>query len=86
VIDGQKKLTDEDLEPGDTREVFSPLDWCLAAGCGCGGCLDPTGCSNAVSQGCLGCLHSCLARLGCSVLVMVGFLALGVFLVTKLNS
>jgi hypothetical protein len=68
----------EDLEPGDKTEQFSPFDWCLAGGCGCGGCVDPTGCMDAAGQGCLGCLDMCLGRLGCGVLV-VGLLILGIF-------
>jgi hypothetical protein len=85
VTDGRKKITEEDLEPGDQKEVFSPLDWCLAAGCGCGGCLDPTGCSNAVSQGCLGCLHRILVHLGCSIFAVAGLIALGVFIFTRFH-
>jgi hypothetical protein len=60
----------DDLEPGDRKEDFSPVDWCLAAGCGCGGCMDPTGCSNALGQGCLGLLDVCLAHLGCGVIAI----------------
>lgn len=67
--DKEKEILDG-LEPGKRDEVFNPFDWCLAGGCGCGGCLDPTGCLDAASQGCLGCLDACLARLGCGVLVI----------------
>jgi len=69
----------DDLEPGDRDEEFSPVDWCLAAGCGCGGCLDPTGCLDAMSQGCMGCLEGCLAQIGCSVLIL-GLLGWGLIL------
>lgn len=64
----------DDLEPGDSSEEFSPLDWCLVAGCGCGGCLDPIGCLDAASQGCLGCFEACLAKIGCGALVLGGLI------------
>ena len=85
MADSDENINLDDLEPGDRDEEFSPIDWCLAAGCGCGGCLDPTGCLDAMSQGCLGCLESCLARLGCSVLVL-GLLGLGVFALISSSS
>jgi len=68
--DKHEEFTPEDLEPGDRSEKHSPFDWCLAAGCGCGGCLDPTGCMDAMSQGCLGCLEGCLGQIGCGMLVI----------------
>ncbi len=71
MIDKDDDINMDDLEPGDRDEEFSPLDWCLAAGCGCGGCLDPTGCLDAMSQGCLGCLDTCLGRIGCSMFVVL---------------
>ncbi|HEX9746658.1 MAG TPA: hypothetical protein VGB30_14670 [bacterium] len=73
---GEKNPLD-DLEPGDRDEEFNPFDWCLAAGCGCGGCLDPTGCLDAMSQGCLGCLDSCLTRLGCGTIVLAVLIGIG---------
>jgi hypothetical protein len=76
------RITLEDLEPGDRKEEFSPIDWCLAAGCGCGGCLDPTGCLNALSQGCLGCLEACLGRIGCGVLVIGAIVWLMIVFIT----
>ena len=71
MADEKERATDENLEPEDRSETFSGIDWCLAMTCGCGACLDPTGCFDALSQGCLGCLHSCLSRLGCGVLSAV---------------
>ncbi len=73
-----EKYDISDLEPGDSTEQFNPIDWCLAAGCGCGGCMDPTGCIDAASQGCLGCLDMCLGRLGCGVFV-IGLIGWGIF-------
>jgi len=81
--DDKRNLDSQDLEPGDREETFSPLDWCLAAGCGCGGCLDPTGCLDAMSQGCIGCLHACLVKLGCSVIVLAGLIFLAVAVISS---
>jgi hypothetical protein len=76
--DKHSEFTPEDLEPGDRSESYSPFDWCLAAGCGCGGCLDPTGCMDAMSQGCLGCLEGCLGSIGCGV-IAIGILLIVAF-------
>lgn len=76
------RITLDDLEPGDRSEEFSPFDWCCAASCGCGGCMDPTGCLDVMSQGCLGCLDVCLARFGCGVLVIGAMVWGAVSLVT----
>ena len=72
----------DDMEPGDRDEDFNPVDWGLTACCGCGGCLDPTGCLDAASQGCLGCLDACLGRLGCGIiaLLLIGFGIFGILL------
>ena len=78
MVDEKKRTADEDLEPEDRIEKFSGFDWCLAMTCGCGACLDPTGCFDAISQGCLGCLHSCLAHLGCGVLTLGALITLGI--------
>jgi hypothetical protein len=82
MIPENPDLKPEDVEPGDRSEQFSPLDWCLAAGCGCSGCMDPTGCMDAMTQGCVGCIHSCLVRLGCSVFVLGGIIGLIILAVT----
>jgi len=77
-----EELDIEDLQPGGREEEFSLLDWCLAASCGCGGCLDPTGCLDAMSQGCVGCGHACLAPLGCGAVAIAFLMLLFSFAVT----
>jgi hypothetical protein len=76
-----ESLDQTDLEPGDRNEKLSPVDYCLAAGCGCSGCLDPAGCATSMGQGCLGCFHACLASVGCGVIALAGLVAFAVMVV-----
>ncbi|MCX6646215.1 MAG: hypothetical protein NTY09_07650 [bacterium] len=71
MSDEETKFTPEDLEPGDKSEKQTGFDWCLAAGCA--GCVDPVGCVNAIGQAFVGCLHGCLAQIGCGTFLLIGF-------------